>query len=68
MKTLKLLAVVAALAVVGLCVWGFIFGGLGSLVYRGTNYMADQHGFLLMVIVLISVICAVVMAVCRNQK
>jgi hypothetical protein len=43
-KKLLLLAVVAALAVVGLSVSGFFLGGLGSLVYQGTNYMAEQHG------------------------
>jgi hypothetical protein len=67
MKNLRLLAVVAALAVVGLMVWGFLLGGLGSLVYQGTNYMADQHGLLLFGIVVIGTICAIVMAACRTK-
>lgn len=67
-KKLLLLIVVAVLAWVGLMFSGFFLGGLGSLVYDGTNYMADQHGMLLFGIVVITTICAVVMAACRTKK
>ena len=46
---------------------GFFLGGLGSLVYQGTNYMAEQHGQLLLFIVIIGVICTAVMAACRTK-
>jgi hypothetical protein len=68
MKNLKLLAVVLVLAVAGLMVWGLLLGGLADLAYWGTNYMADKHGGLLAIIVVLGVICTVVMMACRTKK
>ena len=56
------------LAVVGLMVSGFFLGGLGILVSQGTNYMAEKHGGLLAIIVVLGVICTVVMMACRTKK
>ena len=42
-------------------------GRAGLLVYQGTHYIAEQHGKLLMFIVIIGVICTAVMAACRTK-